>query len=401
MDLFEEIQDVAIWEKILDKGVDKSIKNTTLRKYCTQTGRQELYDQIASGNYVIRPPKVVAIPKDDGSFREIYVNTERDRLLLALVNQVWNKNYGHLVSPACKSYREGYSTATAVKDASRHITYGYKIDLSKYFDSVPREVINSTLAELSTGSVLDEIIWKYYNDDTVIIAGKKTPRFKSLAQGCALSAFLSNYILRFVDARMSELCDYYCRYSDDMLLLGPNAPNALADLKRMLGTLGLQINPKKLEEVSPEKEFRFLGFGIHGADILISERDFANKKKEIKHVTHCVKSLNVENSVKLRKAVRDVLRIFLNFKHPTHSWIYTKAIAVNNIERIEALDRYCKEHIRAAVTGKWNYTTNVHKVTEEALRNAGYVSLIHMFKLAQIDRDIFEQECLQWRQLMK
>ena len=52
--------------------------------------------------------------------------------------------------------------------------FGYKLDLSKYFDSVPHEVINKALAELDTDSPLEQVLYKYYNDDTVYQDRKST-----------------------------------------------------------------------------------------------------------------------------------------------------------------------------------------------------------------------------------
>ena len=37
----------------------------------------------------------------------------------------------------------------------------------------------------------------------------------------------------------------------------------------------------------------------------------------------------------------------------------------------------------------------------EKLREAGYVSLLHIFKIATMDRSLFLQECLQWKQHMR
>ena len=101
---------------------------------------------------------------------------------------------------------------------------------------------------------------------------------------------------------------------------------------------------------------------------------------------------------KLRTAVKEVMSVFNNWAEPTHGWLYVKAQGINSTARLAELDKYCKEHIRAAVTGGWNFTTNMNKVSEEKLREAGYVSLLHIFKIATMDRSLFLQECLQWKQ---
>lgn len=399
MDLIELFFQPEYWYNAIDKSIDKGLDKGMLRYMSSAEGRLKLFDQIANGDYHIKPPEVKKIPKDNGKFREIYINSPKDRIVLSIINSIWNDEHPELISPACKAYLVGNSCAKTVREVSHKELHGYKLDLSKYFDSVSIETINKCLDKLDTHTPLDDAIREYYNTNIVIENKKKVTRYKSLAQGCALSAFLSNAVLFDIDARMLELCDYYCRYSDDMLILGPNADKALVELKIMLADIGLSLNPDKIEKIIPTSEFKFLGFGLQGHKILISKKSLAEKKKAVQHITKLIshnKSLSPEQ--KLKRAVREVKYLFINHSDPCHGWLYGKSLAVNDLERIEYLDKFCKEHIRASVTGKWNYTTNVHKVTEEMLRNAGYVSLVHMFKIAQINRDLFLQEHLTWTQ---
>lgn len=401
-DLMEDFFDVDFYDAAIERSLDKDISKSQIRKFCTVEFRLKLLQELEDGKYRIMPPHVVRIPKDDGSMREIYVNSTKDRMILTLVNSIWYARHADMISPACKAYISGSSCAKTVKEVAKQNISGYKLDLSKYFDTVPHELINHYLAELDTGTPLDKAIWEYYNDDTVVIDGKRVTRFKSLAQGCAVSAFLSNCVLKDIDDRMLQVCDYYCRYSDDMLLLGKRADEALAVMQDMLTKKGLKLNPAKIERVSANQEFKFLGFGITGNQISLSKKDFDAKKADIKHVTRLLshdKSLSADE--KLSKAVKAVMSIFINWSEPTYSWLYTKSQGINDTVRLVELDKYCKEHIRAAVTGKWNYTSNVHKITEEKLRNAGYISLLHIFKIATIDRSLFLQECLQWKQHLR
>lgn len=395
MDLVECLFEPDIWNSIIDKGVDKTIPSSILRKYSFPEARLDLLRRIVSGEYHIKPPKVTRIPKDNGTYREIYINTPEDRLVLAGINQAYYKLYEDRLSPACKAYRVNHSCGKTVREVASHTINGYKLDLSKYFDSVPITVINEALDELDTGSPLDSIVREYYNTNLVIIDGKLTERYKSLAQGCAVAAFLSNYVLRKVDSKMTKLCTYYCRYSDDMILLADNPDVPLQVLKDMLEELGLKLNPEKIEHIDPWHEFKFLGFGIAGRKISISQKDFLLKKREIKHVCKLVCSdRTLTSKEKLSKAIRTVQNIFFSRQEPFYGWIYGKAVYINDYERIIELDKFCKEHIRAAVTGKWNFTSNEHKVSEQDLRNAGYVSLLHMAKMAKAGRDIFQQEHL-------
>lgn len=394
MDLLEATFEQHVWELIIDKGIDKTISRNTLRRYCTADARIALLDKIIAGKYHISPPSVVTIPKDNGKTREIYVNCEKDRILLAAINQAYYDLYGDRLAPACKAYRNGISCAKVVKEVAGKPLTGYKLDLSKYFDSVPISIINAALDELNTDSPIDALVHEYYNDNRVRINGTIETRFKSLAQGCAVAAFLSNYILKDIDFKMMDMCEYYCRYSDDMLLLGSSADEALETLKCMLKAKGLSLNPDKIESITSNHEFKFLGFGIHGSCITISQKDFDEKKKEVKQACRRIEvNHELSGDAKLYRAVNAVKKIFFS-QDPTYGWLYSKALGINDYTRLAELDKYCKEHIRAAVTGRWNFASNMRKVPEDALRGAGYVSLVHMAKLASFSRDVYVQEHL-------
>ena len=114
---------------------------------------------------------------------------------------------------------------------------GYKVDISKYFDSVSREVLNEMIDKIDTGSPIDQIVRDYYMDDC-IIDQKRTviEKYKSMTQGCAVSTFFANCVLRDVDEELSKMDIIYYRYSDDILMVGKDADKALKMLGEMLET---------------------------------------------------------------------------------------------------------------------------------------------------------------------
>ena len=80
MDLLEALFEQDIWENVIDKGADKTIPLSVLRKWCHVDKRLELLNKIIAGEYNIKPPTLARVPKDNGKYREIYVNTADDRV---------------------------------------------------------------------------------------------------------------------------------------------------------------------------------------------------------------------------------------------------------------------------------------------------------------------------------
>ena len=205
--------DISRWEAMLEKSVDKGIDRELLVQLCEPQNRMQLLNAIVSGNYEIAPPHVAKIPKDNGEFREVYVNEPIDRIFLSLYNDVMFEMYGHKIHPACKSYQKGIGCPQTVKEISKKIcsmsgeVVGYKADLSKYFDKVKIEVIDKALDELDTGSPLDEIVRNYYHNNLIFDAdGNLTEHYGSLKQGCAIAAMLSCMVLYELDEYYFVVC---------------------------------------------------------------------------------------------------------------------------------------------------------------------------------------------------
>lgn len=293
------------WEMLIDRADQKGIDKKLLISLCEPKTRVRLLEHISSGKYRIAPPHIAEIPKDDGTMREVFVNEPIDRIFLSLYNDLMFELYHDAIHPACKSYQKGIGCGKIVKEISARVADlpdnipAYKADLSKYFDSVNLQTVEKTLKRFSTGSVLDQIIWEYYHNDLVFDKQNNLiKRYGSLKQGCAFASFLANVILYPIDEVLSHLDILYVRYSDDILMIGPDAETAITCLKAMLTPMGLALNPKKIERIRPDKWFSFLGFSIKGTDITFSKKTVRNFQKEIEHRTIKNRKQTVEQAVR-------------------------------------------------------------------------------------------------------
>ena len=96
-----------------------------------------------------------------------------------------------------------------------------------------------------------------------------------------------------------------------------------------------------------------------------------------------------------RKAIKEInyylYEAFL--KSPQNfGWMcYFGSICTTNKSMI-MLDEFTKDRIKSMYTGKFNHTTNMHKTSNEQLKELGYKSLNHMYTLYKIDKDVFNAE---------
>lgn len=343
------------WENAIQTGCDKEIDPSLLRELSSPEKRIELLNQIKSGEYTVAPPHEALIPKDDGTFRTVYVNEGIDRVLLAIVNDMFFELCPELVHPNCKSYQKGIGCGKIVKKASEVIrtvdtsTIGVKVDLSKYFDSVPRNYIDEVFDYVETKygkSKLMDVVRKYYHTDTVIDINKELiEKYSSLRQGCAIAAFLADSVLFDIDDTISKLDVYYVRYSDDILIIGKEWKKGYEILKTMLAEKSLVLNPKKVEILSKDRWFKFLGFTIKDDKISLSKSRIKSFQKEIEKRT-------VQGKNRDERQIVNAVYHYLYKGCGEYSWA-TSVLPVINVDKdINTLNSFVMDAIRAAVTGK-------------------------------------------------
>lgn len=389
-----------LWEDAIEHGLDKKIDKALLYALTNPTGRLAVIQAIEEGRYEIQPPKIVEIPKPNGKIREVYANQPLDRVVLSIINTIYMSMYGDMIHPSCRSYQKGMSVQKTVREVTSKLKdgyHGYKCDLSKYFDSVNKETLFANLDAISSGSPLDTVVRKYYEDDRVVIKGEVVEHYKSLAQGCALGTMLANIVLRDVDETLSNMDILYYRYSDDLLLIGKDADKALEVLQEMLMPKGLSLNPKKVECIHKDATFTFLGAKIHGTEIDISDESVERFKNEIRKITKMRKGMKTKCRTTQRRAIKKINDyLYLAYmKNPSNfGWAHYFFSLCTTDKTIRELDFFVKDHIKAMYTGKWNAVTNMHKTPNEDLESMGYVSMKNRYDLFKMDRDLFKADIL-------
>ena len=421
MDLFVQKE---LWEHNIQKCVNKGIDPNLLRPYTDGFIRSLLIAAISNNEYRVAPPHIACIPKDNGKIRKVFVNTPLDRLILGCVNDVYCQLYGSRIHPRCLSYQKGISVHSIIQKVCAELSNqssdriaGYKVDIHAYFDSVSRSVVNRALQELNTGSVLDMILYDYYNQDLVIDEnGEVIEHYKSLAQGCAFGTFLANYVLRDVDDVLSSIVPIYYRYSDDILIIGDEKDRALDTLQKMLSEKGLTLNPAKVEPVYANKWFTFLGFKIKGSQVGFSAKSLKKLCKEIECLT--INRVGREKKSYSEKEIKKVIdqitnQLYLSYEmdHRQFGWAEYFFNTVNLFKDIQTIDFWIRDCICSMYTGKTkvgglgsvelkdstvmrgtgkNVSANKKK-THGLLERNGYFSMSHLYKLYHIDKAVYRQ----------
>lgn len=359
--LLEKVFEAERWEAAINKGFFKGIDKGELRQLCGPETRVRLAMAILEDNYEIAPPHQALIPKDNGEFRTVYVNENIDRIFLSIVNDLLFELCPDMIHPACKSYQKGIGCGKIVQEITKNIkwqkeyenleskTFGIKADLSKYFDSVPIEFIDNVFDQLVHkfgDSKIIAILRKYYHTDLCFDPdGNLIKHYQSLKQGCAVASWLADVMLYEIDDHLSELKGMYVRYSDDILYIGRFYDYAMKVLEKNLEIMSMKLNPKKVEYLSYDRWFKFLGFMIKEDQITLSLRRVKTFQKEIEK--RSVKNRHISG----KTAIISINR-YLYKGDGTYSWA-TQVLPIINVERdIDTLNEFVMDCIRACQTGK-------------------------------------------------
>lgn len=353
--LLQKFFEIKRWESALEIGVDKHIDKGELRKLTSPEVRMALYQAIINDGYEIAPPHEVQIPKDNGDMRIVFVNENIDRIFLSIANNLFFEMFPEFIHKSCKSYQTGLGCGKVVQELSRHMVkasgmeVGVKLDLSKYFDSVPiryiDEIFDRMEKKVGKSKVID-IVRKYYHTDWCFdVEGNLIEHYQSLKQGCSVASFLADAVLYHIDNAISQMDVYYVRYSDDLMIIGNHWKEGFTVIKQMLEEMEMTLNPKKVEIVYKNKWIKFLGFNIKGDKITLSKSRVKSFQKEIE--TRTIKQCKTSET----KAVNQV-NSYLYKGDGTYSWA-TSVLPIINVDKdIDTLNTFVMDCIRACATGK-------------------------------------------------
>lgn len=344
------------WTKAIEIGVCKDIPKAQLIWLTDENTRLQIADAMLNGKYEIAPPHTAQIPKEGGEYRTVYVNEPVDRIILSIANDLLFELMPEMVHPSCKSYQKGIGCGKIVTEVSQRIVdtatqgcLGWKSDLSKYFDSVPLQYIDDMFDKVEQKhghSVLIDVLRKYYHSNLYFDESNNLlSNYQSLKQGCAVASWLADVLLFDLDEELSLMNGYYVRYSDDMLFIGDDYEKAMDVLVQRLDDKSMKLNPKKVEYLSADKWFRFLGFSLKGDKISLSSGRIKTFQKEIEKRTICKRGISP------LKAINSVNR-YLYKGDGEFSWA-TQILPVCNVSKdLNELNKFVMDCLRAVSTGK-------------------------------------------------
>ena len=170
----------------------------------------EIYDGIS------RKKRTIIVP----TFREQIVHHMAVNILKPIfMKSMYEHSYGSI--PGRGAHLAKKMIQKAIAKGGRDVKYVLKMDVRKYFDSIPHDILKAKLARIIKDDEFLELLYEIIN---VVDRG--------IPLGFYTSQWLANWYLTDLDHYIKEQlhAKYYYRYMDDMVIFGSNkkraSPNA-------------------------------------------------------------------------------------------------------------------------------------------------------------------------------
>ena len=260
------------WEKVKRNKPACGVDNITYEIF-EERKREELRQlnlELLEHRYESLPVRLHHIYKGE-KVRTIALFTMRDKIVQQSFASELSRIYEPLFSKTAYAYRAGRSALEALQKIEEKIEkheklWVLKIDIADFFDSIPHELLEKTLAikirEADVLQLLRTILKASVLDER---SGKLTEKRRGIYQGSSCAPVLSNIFLMDYDQEMEKRCGFYMRYSDDILILEKNEDTAQKLLEyscHYLNQKGLDIKKEKLQMhcLTEQEGFTYLGY---------------------------------------------------------------------------------------------------------------------------------------------
>ena len=385
MDILESLKQKDTWEEFLRYKKERAHLNRGEEGAWRSFIDEKKYLDIPESGRIPLPLRQEINKTGSSKKRVIYSYPEPFNSILKGITYLLYR-YDDVFCDNCYAFRRNRSAGDALKrlhqDNGDGRRWCLKVDVSDYFNSIDIEMLLDKLEFMRMGDErLYELFAEMLREKRVVLPdGREIYDDHGAMAGIPVAPFFANVYLKEVDMLFED--EMYYRYSDDILILADDQAE-LEDKKQRLveelEKLKLKLNEKKLHIYAPGECVEFLGFGICGSTVDLSEATKKKLKDKIRRKARALHRWSSKKELPGDRAAKGFIRA-LNRKlysadEKAFSWSRWFFPYLTTDAGLKELDEYTLEFIRYAVTGR-HYKGN-YRISYEEIKEWGYRSLVH------------------------
>jgi len=324
----------------------------------------DICNKILDNSYTFSIPKKHIISKGHSNKKRIVYTFNEDEMITLKYISYLLYEYDYLFSPNLYSFRKNTSVKNAIKNLGNiknlNNMYGYKVDISNYFNSINVDILLKNLKININDKVLYDLFYNILSNNCAIYNKEKTSEAKGAMAGTPISAFLANFYIKEIDEYFWNQQVVYIRYADDIIMFcnTQNELNKNANkLKEFINKYKLVINENKEIYYLPGEEFEFLGFSIKNKKIDLSKNTIRKIKAKIRRSARGIRRWSLKKNAKFESALKAMNRkynkkFFGKEEKNQLSWKYWFFPTINTSTSLKIIDNYMQNYERYIVTRK-------------------------------------------------